>query len=147
MHAGRSDLYWDLLLQQGRKVWGIACDDTHGKTAKGDRFGGWLMVRAGACQVRELLQAMERGQFYLTQGPTIRDWGLEENTLYFQCTPCQEIHVVTYPARGTSLYAEPGRDLTEIAYSLKGGERYVRVECIDKDGRSAWTNPHFFENP
>lgn len=34
MHAGRADLYWDLLLQSGRRVWGVACDDTHGKTQK-----------------------------------------------------------------------------------------------------------------
>ena len=34
MHAGRADLHWDLLLQEGRRVWGVACDDTHGKTAK-----------------------------------------------------------------------------------------------------------------
>ena len=39
MHAGRADLYWDLLLQQGRRVWGIACDDTHGKTTKATALG------------------------------------------------------------------------------------------------------------
>lgn len=144
MHAGRSDLYWDLLLQEGRRVWGIACDDTHGKTAKSDRFGGWIMARAEKCQTRDLLSALEEGRFYSTQGPIIGDWGLDGDALYFQCSPCREIHVVTYPARGKSIYAEPAGELTEIVYPLKGQEQYVRVECIDKDGRSAWTNPHFF---
>lgn len=45
-HAGHAEVYWDMLLREGRHVTGIACDDTHGKTAKSDRFFGWVMVRA-----------------------------------------------------------------------------------------------------
>ena len=45
-HAGRADVYWDMLLREGKRVYAIACDDTHGKTAKSDRFGGWIMVNA-----------------------------------------------------------------------------------------------------
>lgn len=144
MHAGRADLYWDLLLERGRKVWGVACDDTHGKTAKSDRFGGWIMLRALERTAPVILEAMEKGEFYLSQGPEIQDWGREEDTIYFRCSPSKEIHVTTYPTRGRSYYAEEGQMLTEIAYPLKGGEKYIRIECIDKDGNTAWTNPHFF---
>ncbi|MBQ3193328.1 MAG: hypothetical protein IJB59_07150 [Oscillospiraceae bacterium] len=144
MHAGRADLYWDLLLESGRKVWGIACDDTHGKTAKSDRFGGWIMVRSEERTASSILEAMQKGEYYLSQGPEIQDWGREENVIYFRCSPCKEIHVTTYPTRGGSYYAEEGQTLTEIAYSLKGGEKYIRIECIDESGNTAWTNPYFF---
>lgn len=144
MHAGRADLYWDLLLESGRKVWGIACDDTHGKTAKSDRFGGWIMVRAEERTAPSILEAMQKGEYYLSQGPEIQDWGREGNVIYFRCSPCKEIHVTTYPTRGCSFYAEEGQTLTEIAYSLKGGEKYIRIECIDESGNTAWTNPYFF---
>lgn len=144
MHAGRADLYWDLLLESGRKVWGIACDDTHGKTAKSDRFGGWIMVRAEERTAPSILEAVQKGEYYLSQGPEIQDWGREENVIYFRCSPCKEIHVTTYPTRGGSYYAEEGQTLTEIAYSLKGGEKYIRIECIDESGNTAWTNPYFF---
>lgn len=145
MHAGRADLYWDLLLQNGQKVWGIACDDTHGKTAKSDRFGGWIMVRATECTASSIIEEMKNGKFYLTQGPQIEDWGMEDGRIYFKCSPCQEIHVTTYPTRGSSYYAEDGKTLTEISYPLKGGEKYIRIECIDQTGHTAWTNPHFFD--
>ena len=144
MHAGRADLYWDLLLQSGRRVWGVACDDTHGKTQKSDRFGGWVMVRTEICSPPEILAAMSAGTYYFSQGPVIHDWGIREDTVYFRCSPCPEIHVTTYPPRGSSCYAPEGEMLTEIAYPLKGGELYIRVECIDKEGHTAWTNPHFF---
>lgn len=144
MHAGRADLYWDLLLQEGRRVWGIASDDTHGKTAKSDRFGGWVMARVEERSAKEILAALEQGTYYFSQGPEILDWGLEEDTVFFQCSPCREIHVTTYPTRGGSYYAPDDEMLTELHYSLKGGERYIRIECIDAEGKTAWTNPHFF---
>jgi len=145
MHAGRADLYWDLLLQSGRRVWGIACDDTHGKTAKSDRFGGWIMVKAEGRSASAIIEQMKTGSFYLSQGPQIEDWGMENGRIYLKCSPCREIHVTTYPARGCSYYAGDGEVLTEISYPLKGGETYIRIECIDQDGCSAWTNPHFFD--
>lgn len=144
MHAGRADLYWDLLLQKGRKVWGIACDDTHGKTEKSDRFGGWLMVRSESCTAGAILSAVQEGTYYFSQGPSIEDWGSDGEKIYFRCSPCKEIHVTTYPPRGRSFYAKDGEHLTEVSYPLKGGEQYIRIECIDEKGCTAWTNPYFF---
>ena len=80
----------------------------------------------------------------MSQGPEIQDWGVEDGIIHFRCSPCQEIHVTTYPARGRSFYGKEGQSLTEIAYPLKGGEKYIRIECIDEKGNTAWTNPHFF---
>ena len=145
MHAGRADLYWDLLLQSGRRVLGIACDDTHGKTEKSDRFGGWIMAKAAQRTVDATLEAIREGEYYLTQGPVIQDWGIEEDVINVKCSPCREVHVITYPTRGQSFYAKGDQPLTEIFYRLKGGEQYIRIECIDEKGNSAWTNPHFFE--
>ena len=146
MHAGRGDLYWDLLLQSGRKVWGIACDDTHEKTPKSDRFGGWIMVRVAERTAASIIEQMKDGRFYLSQGPEIGDWGMtEDGRIYFKCSPCREIHVTTYPTRGGSFYAGEGEALTEISYTLKCGETYIRIECVDQNGQTAWTNPYFFD--
>ena len=144
MHAGRADLYWDLLLQTGRRVWGVACDDTHGKTAKSDRFGGWVMVKAEK-NLSSILEEMKNGTFYFSQGPQIEDWGVEDGRISFKCSPCKEIHITTYPTRGASYYAEDGQSLTEVSYPLKNGENYIRIECSDENGQTAWTNPHFFD--
>lgn len=103
------------------------------------------MVRTECCEPAQILAAMRKGTYYLSQGPQILDWGVRDGSLYFCCEPCREIHVTTYPRRGKSFYAEDGEALTEISFPLDGSERYVRVECVDQAGRIAWTNPHFFE--
>ena len=68
-HAGHAEVYWDMLLREGRHITGIACDDTHGKTAKSDRFFGWVMVRAEALTREAILRALCAGDFYASQGP------------------------------------------------------------------------------
>lgn len=145
MHSGHAEIYWDLLLQSGRRVLGIACDDTHGKTEKSDRFGGWIMVRCEERTSSSILSAMRKGNYYLSQGPEIFDWGIDENGhISLSCSPCEQIHVITYPSRGKSFFASD-KPLTGITYSLKGNEKYIRIECQDSKGHTAWTNPHFFD--
>ena len=102
------------------------------------------MVRSEQCCAAELIAEIQKGTYYFSQAPVIEDWGFDEKNIYFQCSPCREIHVTTYPPRGRSFYAKDGEKLTEIVYPLKGGETYIRIECIDENGCTAWTNPHFF---
>lgn len=145
-HAGRADILWDMLLREGRRVYAVACDDTHGKTAKSDRFGGWVMVKAPALTVRALLNALRAGAFYATQGPRIEDFFVEDGKAVVDCSPCEEVHMVTWPPRGCSIYAADQQPLTHLEYPLKGGETYVRVECVDARGRTAWSQPIWMQD-
>ena len=144
-HAGRADIHWDMLLREGKRVYAIACDDTHGKTARSDRFGGWIMVSCESLTKENLLAAMKAGNFYASCGPEIYDAYIEDDTVHVRCSPCSEIHVITYPPRGKAHYAED-QPLTELTYPLKGGESYVRVECVDENGNPAWTNAIFLDD-
>lgn len=145
-HGGHGVVYWDMLLREGRRVFGIACDDTHQKTKKSDRFAGWVMVHGVDSTHEEILQALRLGQFYSSMGPTIHDWGIEDGSLYLQCSPCKEIHFVTYPPRGSAHYADDHGLLTQASHPLRGGEVYARIECIDQEGNIAWTNAVFLED-
>ena len=53
--------------------------------------------------------------------------------------------MVTYPPRGKAHFALGGEMLTELTYTLKGGESYVRVECVDSKGKPAWSNAIFMD--
>lgn len=141
-HAGHAEVYWDMLLREGKRIYGIACDDTHGKTARSDRFGGWIMVNAPELTRDAILHALQTGNFYSSSGPQLYDVSIEADRVHVACSPCSEIHVITYPPRGKTYYMEEA-SLEELTYPLKGGERYVRVECIDAHGGVAWSNPVF----
>ena len=47
---------------------------------------------------------------------------------------------------GTTVLGERFKDtLNHAEYALKGHETYIRVEAVDKYGRTAWTNPIYLE--
>ena len=144
-HAGRADVYWDMLLRDGKRVYAIACDDTHGKDPKPDRFGGWVMVNAKELTREAILTALKEGNFYSSCGPEIHEFTVEDGVAHVKCSPCSEIHMVSYPPRGKAHFALDGDPLTEITYPLKGGERFIRVECVDEKGNPAWSNAIFLD--
>lgn len=138
-HEGHAELYWDMLLRRGQRVLATACDDVH---ITRDLFGGWIWVKAAERTCEAVLDALHSGSFYSSSGPIIHDFGLDRDRAYISCSPCREIHMVSYPPRGKTSFTE---GQTEAVFALTGREKYVRIECIDEAGWSAWTNPIFFD--
>ncbi len=92
------------------------------------------MVRSEERTPAAILSAMRCGTYYLSQGPEILDWGMEEDgSIAFSCSPCEQIHVISYPCRGKSFFAKE-EPLTGIRYPLKGNERDIRIECFGAYG-------------
>lgn len=141
-HGGNAEVFWDLLLRRGKRVFATAVDDVH---VPDDLFGGWIWVKAADRTEVAILDALFSGEFYSSSGPVIHDFGIDGDTVYVSCSDCREIHFVTYPPRGRSLFAEDGKLLTEASHVLSGREAYVRAVCVDGNGHSAWTNPIFFD--
>lgn len=141
-HNGNAEVLWDFLLREGRRVLATAVDDVH---VAGDLYGGWVWVKAASPTKEAVLDALFRGAFYATSGPAIHDFGMDGDALYLSCSACREIHFVTYPPRGKSFFAETGKPLTEAVHALTGQEAYARAVCVDETGRSAWTNPIYFD--
>lgn len=140
-HEGHAEYVWDTLLRHGRHTLAVACDDTHGHTKQDDHFGGWIMVNAPSLSRHDILENIRGGNYYSTMGPRIIDWGLDGDEVYIKCSEADEVHFITWPARGKANF---DRNTTEMRYTLKGGEKYVRVEIIDSEGKRAWTNPIYF---
>lgn len=141
-HAGHGEVYWDLLLRRGLRLYATASDDTH---KKHDAFGGWVMVRAKEASHQAVIDALFAGQFYASSGPEIHDFGLDGDQVYVSCSDCREVHFISYPPRGNSQFAAKDEVITDAVYTRKGGETYIRVEVIDHNGKAAWTNPIYFD--
>jgi len=134
-----STVHWDDVLARGKQWWGLATDDAHWRDD--DAGGGWVMVEADALAEDAIIAALRVGRFYSSSGPDIYELSLDGSTLSVRCSPVSAINFIGLTQWGAQNRAANGDPLTEASYRLRGVERYVRVECIDAQGRKAWSNP------
>lgn len=139
--------HWDHLLTLGRKVNGVAVDDAHSRERErlpDDSFGGWVMVKAADNSEDSILEALRRGSYYSSSGPTINGVDVAGGEVWVRCSPARKIAFVTVPCLGVCYKAEEG-GLAEASYTPGPGEHYVRVQVTDEYGGRAWTNPVYVE--
>ncbi len=144
---GPSEMMWDLLLAQGRRVWGLAVDDIHHEH---DAMHGWVMVKAQNNSPEAIYAALREGLFYSSNGPEIHNLQIEGDQVQVECSPCREVAVIAAaPGQGcTSRRLEIDPPIEHISLPLPSRTAAVRVECIDEAGRKAWSNPFFpTDNP
>jgi hypothetical protein len=144
INKGHSLVHWDGVLRRGQRVWGLAVDDSH--FAYPDHGRGWVMVRAERLDERSILDALRQGQFYSTMGPEIHDVQINGNQVTVRCSPARSIFLVgdIYHCPHAA-QAWDGRPLTEADFTLRPQQRYLRVEVVDMNYQSAWTNAYFVE--
>lgn len=129
--------YWDELLGQGKRIWGVAVDDGH---AMHHHCKGWVMVNADNT-VKDILQALKAGRFYASCGPVIDDFYVDRDVAVIRTQPdatvcfCADKH----PCR--IVQAADG----EASISLGGDYEYIRASVLNTQGQRAWTNPIFLK--
>lgn len=134
-------MYWDELLSTGVKLFAVATDDGH---AIYQHCKGWVMVNAEN-NVKDILSALEKGAFYSSCGPVIKDFYLDDDgVVHIEASECEKIifQCDKHPSRKFVAKDEP---LTSAQSDLKDSFEYVRATVIDKEGRRAWTNPIFIK--
>ncbi len=138
--------HWDYLLKNGRKVFGIAADDAHGgeiDIAISEFFGGWVNVEAEKLQQQSIIDALKNGRYYSSNGPEIHDLRVEDGFIQIECSPVKFIKFITHPFNGRTLYNKDASPISKGTYRVEGKEQYIRVECVDFEGNTAWSNPIF----
>jgi hypothetical protein len=139
---GLSSSHWDDVLAAGKRLWGLAVDDTHWHWP--DRGGGWVMVQAEELTVSSVLDALVSGRFYSTQGPDILDFYVAGGTAYASTTASRRIAFLCDGWRGRCVRPADGAEAVRQAeMPLPEGASYVRLEVDDAAGRRAWSNPIF----
>lgn len=151
---GDSSLHWDEALEHGRRLWGLATDDSHHPGY--DSGFAWTWVRAEEKTQAAVLGALRAGAFYGSTGPEIRGVELGDDEVVVHCSPAAAVTLYCGRSRGARANAGRlgypnharvlGRDddglLTSVALQRPwDGGAYGRVEVKAKDGTKAWTNP------
>ncbi|MCS7252533.1 MAG: CehA/McbA family metallohydrolase [Armatimonadota bacterium] len=141
---GFSTTHWDDLLFRGRFVWGVAVDDAHyhfNEHRPVDICGAWVMVKCRQLTMKDVLEALQHGLFYSSTGPHFMNVHFEGEWVHVETSSVKTITFVSDNGKGERWTAVGKDEITEAHYKLRGGERFLRIECADREGNCAWTNP------
>ena len=133
--------YWDELLHQGQRIFGVATDDGHKME---HHCRGWVRV-ASENNVSAILEALQSGAFYASCGPEIYDFTVERGVARIACSPAREIRFIHFRSPYKVLTGTADAPLTAGEMQLRPGSNYVRACVVDGEGRFAWTNPIFLD--
>jgi predicted metal-dependent phosphoesterase TrpH len=128
--------FWDGLLSNGRKVYGLATDDAH---LSSDIGHGWLMVRTSTLRADSIVAAIRKGDFYATNGISLTELKFENNKISVTSSNGTVIEFVGL--NGTVLQRVQS---STAVYTFKGDEKYVRANITNSKGQKAWTQPMFY---
>lgn len=128
----------DVTAAHGRLYNFVAADDAH--YYAGEECRSYTMVQADELSQSAIIEAMDAGSFYCSQGPQFQQLTLENGLLTVRCSPVDQI-IFYSNLVWSSERCRAGKGLTDAAYHLDGGDTFVRVQLVDAQGNSAWSNP------
>lgn len=140
------DEMWDVVLAAGRKIHGIAVDDAHHFKRFGRELSnpgrGWVMVRARALAVPDIIQALAAGDFYASTGVDLADIQVTGSEYRVTIQPVRNVkHTTFFLGAGGRVLAKSTEETA--VYGFQGGEKYVRARVQSSTGDLAWTQPVF----
>lgn len=140
---------WDMVLGQGKRIWGVAADDAHLNPRKryySDAGRAWVEIWAEEFSCVAILRSLKRGSFYSTQGPKFTSITVEASTIRLTCSPVVQVRWRTFGNVGFVHYAPEDDSLTQsILPEWFKPRLFVRIELVDSQGKKAWSNPFFIE--
>lgn len=119
----------------------VASDDSH--RYEGEAGRAFTMVQADELSQDSIFRALDEGRFYCSQGPRFERISVEDGHIEVACSPVEAaIFYSDHIWTANRCHMEHG--LTRSRYARNEGESYVRIQLIDAQGRSAWSNPIVF---
>jgi hypothetical protein len=124
---------WDLMLSQGRRLWGFANDDSHNDDDIGN---GWNVVCVRERSVSAIREALKAGRFYASSGVEISRIAVRGSRVTIETENARRIVGVSAFGRRVALV-----DDSAIALDMQEQWQYVRFECWGDGEQFAWTQP------
>ncbi len=141
---------WDVILSSGKLLYGLATDDAHHFKRPGDPTAagpgrGWVVVRAARLAPRDIIDALERGDFYASTGVELNDIQRTSTRLTVSIKPDSWSRYTTrFVGTDGRVLAETGTN--PAVYDITGDEGYVRAVVLESNGKKAWVQPTLLGN-
>ena len=132
------DDFW----RAGKPILCTAADDAHGVLPDDERcdaFGGWVWIAARSLDYKDVIKALENGDFYASAGPVIKSLMIEDDTVCIEFSDAEVANIITSGRRTAFVRAKAGESINEARFPLKESDGFFRVTVTDKKGKKAYT--------
>lgn len=138
---------WDKMLSAGKRLWGFGNDDFH---HWGQERRVWNVVNAAEHSKQSILDALRRGDFYVSSGYGFDSIQTQGDTITFHLKGGSPLFENAY--KYLTLFGENGHVLAEktgrfmeFSYKALGNEGYIRAEVYMSGGYGGFSQPIFIE--
>ena len=127
---------FDDFLRDSKKIYATMCDDSH---SLGRMFGGWVMINAPRLDYKTIMEHLQNGKFYCSNGPEIYSLIREGNMVTIKTSPAKRIALSTHGRRCSAVW---GDGVTEATFELMEADGYFRITVDDVHGNHAHTQSY-----
>lgn len=140
------DVY-DAFLRQGKRLYCIGADDNHGsknpERRLWDFFRAYTVIKAEKLEYGAIIEALDNGNFYASEGPEIKELYFEDGRVYIKCSGAVQINATFGRRKPGIVMAKEGELITEASFAIVPEDIYFRLTVTDANGMHATTNAFF----
>lgn len=134
---------YDEMARYGVRAGVVGGDDNHGPWAY---FKAWTMVKAEELSHKTLLDAIERGDCYSSQGPEIYELYVEDGKVHVKCSDAVGIFYSTAGrAKNCKLDETYENPVNEATFTINPDDIFFRITVKDARGNRANTKIFYTE--
>ena len=134
---------YDDLLRNGNRIACVAADDNHAEVSA---LGGFVMFKCDKLDYPTVISALEKGDFYASNGPLIQELFIEDGILHVKTTPASMITSTNQFRRVQTVNKiKCGHEVCEAQFNIFPTDGYVRITVTDQNGKHANTRAFFID--
>ena len=131
-------------LREGKRLLPIGGDDNHNDHGLNGSFGAFTMLFATSLSYDGLIEAIENGRGYASNGPLILDISYDAEKIYLKTSPASRI-ILLSEGRYAKCVSGEGIEEAVFVRDLSKTGNFVRFEVEDAQGRRAISRAYFEE--
>ena len=154
-HTYYCDEKYQKFLMYGKKLFPIISDDCHSRKSY---RGCCAWVGAKSLTYGDMIEALEKGDFYSTNGPRIEALYIDDDRkLHVHCDPVMSVCLCSHNNFGsTRPPRQEGAPVTHVKFDLNpwfesiteeyGEKAFIRLVLTDEQGHRAYTRPYWLKD-
>ena len=134
---------WREMIWSGKDIKCVAANDYHAPQ-EFDGIQAAVYVCTNNFSYEGIIDALKKGKFYSSTGPTIEEVSICDGKLHIRCSPVKSLRILGVKSLICKAVADFGEMLTEVEFPIKPYmNNMFYIHLTGKHNTQAWTNPIF----